>query len=112
MKFTSIVALSFAAVKADVSSLQEFLPRDGADFISTCDQNDGTTDVPDFSGDIDQDEFLDCMNANASTKEQRRIARTVSREWSSISNASSVIGEDEAKALYWSFICSDSEDDD
>jgi hypothetical protein len=37
MKYTAVVALTFAAVKADVNSLQEFLPIDGADFISTCD---------------------------------------------------------------------------
>jgi len=63
MKFTSIVALSFAAVKADVSSLQEFLPRDGADFISDCDQGGDAAD-----GVIDQDEFLDCMDTIANSK--------------------------------------------
>ena len=42
----------------------------------------------------------------------RRITRTVNREWSYISNSSNVIDDDAAQALYWSFICSDSDDDD
>jgi len=36
----------------------------------------------------------------------------VNREWSYISNSSNVIDDDAAQALYWSFICSDSDDDD
>jgi hypothetical protein len=109
MKFTSVVSLAFAAVvKADIGSLQDYLPRDGADFISTCDQESAPL-AGDQDGNITRDEFLDCMSG-VSAKELRRIERTVDREWSYISNSSSVIGEDEARALYWSFICSDSDE--
>ena len=50
------------------------------------------------------------MSTSANSREIRRLTRTVNREWEFIS-ANDAIGEDEAKALYWKFICSDSDED-
>lgn len=106
MKFTLLLALNAALVSADTSSIKDYLPYDGANFISTCNTADDTDAA------VDIDEFKTCVQGspNYSSKHASRINRTIDREWYGISNDDNKIDEDAAIALYWSFIC-DSDDE-
>ena len=109
MKYTLLMALNAALAAADTNNMKEWLPADGADFISTCDTGGEAAD-----GVISEAEFRACVKTVAPTppnKHLNRIDRTIDREWSYISNSSDVIDEDAAIALYYSFVCSDSSDD-
>jgi len=108
MKFTALIALNAAIAYADTNSLKDFLPIDGADFIDACDVDGGSG----LSGDIDYTEFVNCLKSGAPTKHYNRIDRTVAREWSYLANSSNVIDEDAAKAMYYSFVCSSSDEDE